>query len=60
VSTYRITFTDGRTEDVTGDHVSVEGGAHVVIRDTVMVIGKPRAVVVRRLTGAQVTDVSEV
>lgn len=58
--TYRVTFTDGRTEDVAGDHVSVEGASHIVIRQTVLVIGQPRQVVVRRLRSADVADVAAV
>lgn len=58
--TYRITFADGRTEDVDGDHVALEGESHIVIRQTVLVIGRPREVVVRRLVAGGVDDVSEV
>jgi hypothetical protein len=58
MSTYRVTFTDGSTEDVPAERADVED-RHVVLRRTVLVIGRPREVVVRRFAGAAVARVDE-
>jgi hypothetical protein len=57
-SSYRVTFHDGRIEDIEGDAVEVDTASHIVIRNTVTVVGRPRSVVVRRLAGRDVADVS--
>jgi hypothetical protein len=57
-SSFRVTFHDGHVEDIDGDLVEVDTASHVVIRNTLMVMGKPRSVVVRRLRGGDVADVS--
>ncbi len=50
---YRITFADGRTQDVEGDDASVETtGAVVILRD-VLVIGRPRRIVAARFSAGQ-------
>lgn len=59
MSTFRVTFTDGSTEDVQAERADVEE-RHVVLRRTVLVIGQPREVVVRRLAGDAVAQVDEV
>lgn len=59
MSTYRVTFTDGTVEDVQAERADVEE-RHVVLRRTVLVIGQPREVVVRRLAGSAVSSVDEV
>jgi hypothetical protein len=57
-SSFRVTFHDGRIEDIDGDVVEVDTASHVVIRNPLLVMGSPRSVVVRRLRGADVADVS--
>jgi hypothetical protein len=57
-SSSRVTFHDGRVEDIDGDVVEVDTASHVVIRNTLLVMGKPRSVVVRRLRAGDVADVS--
>lgn len=59
MSTFRVTFTDGSVEDVPAERADVED-RHVVLRRTVLVIGQPRQVVVRRLAGAAVARVDQV
>lgn len=61
--TFRITYRPERAlppEEVEGDRVVVEGDRHVVVRRTVLVIGQPREVVVRRLSGDDVVSVDRV
>ena len=60
MTVFRVTYRDGRTEDIEGEDVVVESGAHIVIRTTVLVMGQPRLIVARRLPGPQVRDVAEV
>ena len=57
-NSFRVTYLDGRVEDIVGDAVEVDTASHIVIRNTVLVMGKPRSVVVRRLQGRAVADVS--
>lgn len=57
--TYRVSYADGRLEHVEGDHVTVEGESHIVIRRTMLVIGKPREVVVRRIRAVDIIDVTD-
>lgn len=57
-SSFRVTFHDGRVEDIDGDVVEIDTASHVVIRNTLLVMGQPRSVVVRRLLGRDVADVS--
>lgn len=44
-------------ETVDADGVRTEAGGQVVLRRSVLVVGQPREVVVRRLAGAQVLRV---
>lgn len=57
-SSFRVTFHDGRVEDIDGDVVEIDTASHVVIRNTLTVMGQPRSVVVRRLPGRDVADVA--
>lgn len=50
---YRVTFTDGRTQDVEGDDTSVETTGAVVIHRDVLVIGRPRRIVAARFSASQ-------
>jgi hypothetical protein len=59
MTVFRVTYHDGRTEDIEGEDVVVESSAHIVIRTTALVMGRPRLIVARRLPGAQVRDVTE-
>ena len=53
--TYRITYRDDRPDElVDGDTVDPEG-LHVVIRRSVLVAGRSRDVVVRRLLAVEAT-----
>ena len=56
---YRVTYTDDRADEVVeAERVTVEGSNGLVaLRKTVMVIGQPREVVVRRIVGAAITAV---
>lgn len=61
--TYLLTFrpeTGLEPEAVEADRVTVEPMGLVVLHRTVVVFGSAREVVVRRLSGSQVQDVSEV
>ena len=60
---YRIRFhaSTGRAEEVLeAERLDVEAGGWLVFRATVLVIGSPREVVVRRLTCAGVQAVTQV
>ncbi len=60
---YRVTYRPDAglpPELVETDRVSVEPAGLVVMHRSVLVIGSPREVVVRRFSGAQVLDVAEV
>jgi hypothetical protein len=46
-------------EVVEAEHATVEGEANVVLRGTVLVIGQPREVVVRRIRAVDVLRVDE-
>jgi hypothetical protein len=59
MTVFRVTYRDGRTEDVEGEDVVIESSAHIVIRTTAPVMGKPRLIVARRLPGPQVRDVTQ-
>ncbi len=50
---YRVTFIDGRTQDVEGDDASVETTGAVVIHRDVLVIGRPRRIVAARFSASQ-------
>ena len=60
--TYRVTYRTGlpmATEDIEADSVTVQAGTgHVVLHRAVLVIGRPREVVVRRLRGQDVERVN--
>jgi hypothetical protein len=64
VALYRVTYRpelDREPEDVEADAVTVEGGnGLVVLRQVVMVIGRPREVVIRRLRGGDVVSVEPI
>ena len=63
MSVFRILFPpehDRAPETVEADRVDVEGERWVVFRRVVLVIGLPRAIVVRRQPAASVADVIEV
>jgi len=59
---YRVTYTDDRVDEVVeAERVTVEGSIGLVaLRKTVMVMGQPREVVVRRIVGAVVRAEDEV
>jgi uncharacterized membrane protein len=59
---YRVTYTDDRIDEVVeAERVTVEGSIGLVaLRKTVMVMGQPREVVVRRIVGAVVRAEDEV
>lgn len=59
---YLITYrpdTGQLPETVQADSVTVEGETHVVFRQTRLVIGLPREIVVRRIRAAGVVSVDE-
>jgi hypothetical protein len=63
VPPYRITFTTptGRDDEVVmAERLDVEAGGWLVFRATVLVIGSPREVVVRRVTSSGVQAVTQV
>jgi hypothetical protein len=64
VPTFRITYRpelDRAREDVEADRADVEGGnGMVVLRGTVLLMGRPREVVVRRLSARDVLSVDPV
>jgi len=59
---YRVIYTDDRADEVVeAERVTVEGSNGLVaLRKTVMVMGQPREVVVRRIVGAVVRAEDEV
>jgi hypothetical protein len=59
---YRVSYTDSRPDElIEAERVTVEGSnGLIVLRATVQVMGQPREIVVRRLSGAGVTSVDEV
>lgn len=59
---YRITYATNRPPEVVeADRVSLQpGNAQVLLHKTVLVVGLPREVVVRRLSGGDVTAVEEI
>lgn len=60
---FRVTYrpeADQHPELLEADRVDVEGGAWLVFRRTVFVIGRAREVVIRRLPADSVAEVFEV
>lgn len=59
---YKITYrpeAEQAPEFIEADEVTVEGESHIVLRKTVLVIGQPRLVPVRRVPAIHVAEIAE-